>query len=341
MRAFDWKALFIQHRIPYIESGANVKRGELNCKCPWCGNSDPSFHLGLNLTSGWYSCWRNRGAHSGKSPVRLVMKLLHLPYWKAREVCGLSEDFIDPEGFDAAAARIMGREPIVGRPAQIKRNFLAFDKYFMPIVDERISTRRWWNYLYTRGFDNADIPALCAQYQLMACRDGMFTNRLIIPFFLDGKLITWTARAIARARTRYMDLELDRALIPAKETLYNHDCIPEGGRVLVLVEGPLDALKLDFYGQPFGVRAVAMSTNSMTEHQVYMLESAITKFDYVGVMMDEKHDTGFVDTMKMKQSLFFLPRVKSLSVPAGRGDAGECLAHEVKSWAQQLIKETV
>ena len=336
MRAFDWKSLFSKHRVPYIDRGANVKRDEINIRCPWCGNSDPSFHLGLNLGSGWYSCWRNRGAHSGKSPVRLVMKLLGVGYHAAREVCGLGEDFIDPEGFDAAAARIMGREPLAAKPAAVRREFLALDGRFIPIVDDGVRVRRHWNYLYRRGFDADDIVPLCRSYGLMACREGPFAQRLIIPFFLDGNLVTWTGRAIAGAQVRYMDLSLDEAVVPAKHTLFNHDCIAEGGDVLVLVEGPIDTLKLDHYGKEYGIRSVAMSTNSMTDQQTYMLEAAATRFRYIGVMMDAKTPTGAVDTMRMRDSLHFLPDVRGIPVPAGRGDAGECLPSEVRAWARKL-----
>lgn len=337
MRAFDWRPLLDAQRVAYIERGANVKRGELNIRCPWCGNADPSFHMGINLETGWYSCWRNRGEHSGKSPVRLVMKLLHVPYYRAREVCGLGEDYVDPDGYDAAAARVMGREPLLGnRTGERKRDHLEFDRHFLPIVDDRVRTRRHWNYLYRRGFDDRDIPDLCARYGLMAAREGRWAQRLVIPYYLEGALVTWTARAIAPAHVRYLDLSIEEALVPAKETLYNHDCILDGGEGLVVCEGPLDALKLDYYARPCGVRAVGLSTNSLTEHQTYMLEQAVLRFRWIGVMMDAKTALGAVDSMRMKRSLMFLPEVRTLAVPAGRGDAGECLPAEVREWALQL-----
>jgi hypothetical protein len=68
MRPLDWRQLLTDNRVPFIERGPNVKRGEINIRCPFCGSADPSYHMGLNLDSGWWSCWRNKDQHSGKSP---------------------------------------------------------------------------------------------------------------------------------------------------------------------------------------------------------------------------------------------------------------------------------
>lgn len=339
MRAFDWVQLFQKKRVHFVERGANVKRGEVNIKCPWCGTADPSEHMGINLTTGWYSCWRNKRQHSGKSPLRLIMKLLRVSYEQARELAGLGDDYVDPEGFDALAARLMGRTETKEADVKAKREHLEFDKHFLDITSRPL-TARWWNYIYSRGFDDADIPALCAQYQLRAARDGHYALRLIIPYFLEGQLVTWTGRAIARAEIRYKDLPIDLSVLPPKETLYNHDCINEpGGKVLVLVEGPLDALKLDYYGKRFGVRAVGLSTNSITESQMFMLEVAAAKFERVVVMQDNKTGFGTVDSMRLKGELSFLPNLEVVQVPYRRGDPGEMLPNEVELWAENQTKE--
>ena len=41
-RIFNWRELLDEQRIAYIERGANVKRGEVNIRCPFCGAADPS-----------------------------------------------------------------------------------------------------------------------------------------------------------------------------------------------------------------------------------------------------------------------------------------------------------
>ena len=335
MRPFNWVALLDKHRVEYVDRGANVKRGEINIRCPWCGSADPSHHLGINLENGWYSCWRNRSGHSGKSPLRLIMALLRVSYWQAREIAGLSDDYVDPEGFDAVAARVMGRQIYGNDAPKIKREFIEMDPSFRVITDE-IPTRRWWNYLWQRGFD--DPTAAAELYHLRAARNGDFSTRVILPYFLDGCLVTWTGRAIARSDIRYRDLSPDESIVAAKDTLYNHDAMVKGGNGLVIVEGPFDALKLDYYGRRFGVRAVALSTNSVSDQQAYMLEEHAGKFKDVSVMMDNKSGFGLVDSMKLKQRIP-VSKAHIVQVPFGRGDAGELTGAEVRDWAAALVEE--
>lgn len=339
MRAFKWPDLLRQEGIAHIERGANVKRGEINIRCPFCGNADPSYHMGLNLETGWWSCWRNRAQHSGKSPLRLIMKLLDVPYWQARKVAGLGEDYVDPEGFDAAAARLLRGDPeATARPGEVRREFLQHDKYAIPITD-RMRTRRAWNYLYAdRKFAGEDIPKLVERYDLRTATDGQYAHRIIIPYYLDGKLITWTARAIGPSEIRYKDLPRKLSLVPPKETLYNHDCIPRGGKVLVIQEGPFDALKVDFYGREYGVRSIALSTNSVSDEQAYMLAAADSQFELKLVMMDNATALGLADSMRLRQELNFMHNVKAVAVPDGEKDGGELSPRQVAAWCQKLTQ---
>lgn len=332
MRPLNWPDLLRQEGIPYIERGANVKRGEISIKCPFCGSADPSYHMGLSLETGWWSCWRNRTAHSGKSPLRLLMKLLGIPYWQARKLAGLGEDYVDPEGFDAVAARFLGRERgTTARPAEVRREFLQHDPDSVPI-DDRIGTRRARNYLIDRGFDDGHIDELVRLYDLRTARSGNYASRVIIPYYLDGLLVTWTARAIADSEIRYKDLSRDQSLVPPKETLHNHDCITEGGDVLVIQEGPFDALKIDFYGRSHGVRSVALSTNSLSDEQSAMLAAADDQFRVKLVMMDNATKLGFVDSMRLRQELGFLTNVKAVKVPFGAKDGGALTPTQVEAW---------
>lgn len=337
MRVLDWRTLLDKQRVPYIERGANVKRGELNIQCPWCGAADPSMHMGINLETGWYSCWRQRKQHSGKSPVRLLMRLLRIGYGAAREMAGLGEDYIDPEGFDAVAARLMGRELVPTAVVQ-RREFIELYEEFIPITRDPL-TMRWWNYLHGRFFDRWDVTMVCAKYELHAARGGDFAGRVVMPYRQDGQLVTWTGRSVGASEVRYRDLEVDRSIIAPKYTLYNHDeaVRGRGGRkVLVVVEGPIDALKVDFYGARFGVHAVALSTNSVSAEQVVLLEDLANVYEQTVVLMDNKTQFGIVDSMRMAQELATVPRVSIASTPFDRRDPGELRPDEAVAWASNL-----
>lgn len=339
MRAIDWRRLLTDEGVPFIERGPNVKGGEINIKCPFCGSADPSQHMGLNLDTGWWACWRNKRRHSGKSPVRLLMALLRIPYWKARELAGLSEDYVDPEGFNAVAARLLGRlqgdtaQQLAERP---EARFLGFPREFQSLTSRSARCGRHWAYLEGRGFD--DVAALAEVYDLRFASSGQWANRIIIPYFIDSDLVTWTARAIGEARLRYLDLPVEESLVPPKRTLFNYDAIARGGRILIVVEGPVDALKLDFYGYGVGVRAVALSTNSLNEEQIFMLEEASDQFEELGVMMDAS-PAGMVDSMKIKEELSFIfGTIRTIGVPYGLKDAGAMTAHQAITFTDQLTQ---
>lgn len=344
MRVFDWREFFDEQRIPYVERGANVSRGEINIRCPFCGSADPSHHMGLNLETGWWSCWRNRSQHSGKSPLRLIMKLLNIPYGQARELAGLGDDYVDPEGFDSVAARILGRIKTDGPAPVAERRFLTLDE-FKPIT-EAVRTRRHWNYLYRdRGFNGTnrgieDVDALVKQYRLCAAPQSSrhWADRIIIPYYYERKLVTWTGRAIGESTRRYRDLEVDLSLMAPKETLFNHDVMIGGGRVLLVQEGPFDALKVDFYGQHYGVRSVGLSTNSISEEQAHLLKLAETTFERVIVAMDAKTDFGIVDSMRLRQQIQFIGNVGIEPIPFRAGDGGALTPDQVRRWSIQLTR---
>lgn len=337
MRVFDWRRLFAEQRVAYIERGANVKRGEINIRCPWCGNADPSHHMGINLENGWYSCWRNRAQHSGKSPLRLIIKLLGVPYGRARELAGLGDDYVDPEGFDAMAAKLMGRDKTAGRKEDTKRRVLRLDDAFTPIK-ETGRTRHHHDYLVNdRGFRKSDVIVLGRRYGICAGVYDEWSSRVILPYYQDDEIVTWTGRAIGGSTMRYRDLSRDDSILPPKETLYNHDAINAGGRVLVIQEGPFDALKVDFYGSVHGVRSVALSTNSVTDEQAFLLQGAVGRFEKTLLMLDQNASgLGVVDSMRMKQTLAFLPNLGLTAVPFGAKDGAEMTPAEIDQWSQRL-----
>jgi hypothetical protein len=339
VKALDWRRVLAEHSVPYVDRGANVKRGEINIRCPFCGTADPSHHMGLNLETGWWACWRNR-EHRGKSPLWLLTRLLNVSYWRARQIAGLDDNAPpDPDGFDAVAARIMGRDSRIERMEQVRREFLTLPTEFQPLRSYGAGFR-FFDYLAsTRGFGKQATEELSSFYKVRAALTGRWQSRIVLPYFMNGELVAWTGRAIARAEIRYLDLPLDECLVPIKETLYNHDAGIKGGSVLVVVEGPLDALKIDAFGFDLGVRAVALSTNSLSEQQGYLIEEMAGGFDRVVVMMDTASSTGLVDSMRMKQDLRTIPNLKIMPVPFGLKDAAEMTMLQVRTFTERIEQE--
>src|SRR6202040_650598 len=109
---------------------------------------------------------------------------------------------------------------------------------------------------------------------------GPFSYRVVIPVFLNKRLVTWTGRSIAPSEElRYRSLSTDPekanglpvALENIKHTLFDYDSLKEGGRVLAVAEGPLDAMRLGFLGERYGIKATCLFGKSLHPMQLDLL----------------------------------------------------------------------
>lgn len=255
-------------------------------------------------------------------------------------MAGLTDDYTDPEGFDACAARVMRRNSLPG--VEVIRGDLQLPAADISQLKPTGRTRNHWNYLvWTRGFEPEDIRLLTDLYSVVAATSGKYHDRVLLPYIVNEEIVSWTARAVAEARIRYLDLSKDESLVQPKQTLYNHDAARDGGKVLLVTEGPFDALKLDLYGREFGVRTVALSTNSISDQQIYLLEEAAGRFKKVLIMMDNSGPLGVVDSMRMREKLSQIHNLGFARVPFGRKDGGDLLPIEVIRYCRSLQHETV
>ena len=338
MKPLDWRGLLTEHGVRFVDRGANVKRGEINIQCPFCGSADPSQHMGLNLESGFWACWRN-SEHRGKSPLRLLCKLLNISYGRARQIAGMTDNEPpDPDGFDAVAARIMGRDSGIKRVEQVRREFLSLPREFQPLTP-RGAAGKFFRYMEQRKFAGPEIEELSAFYRLRGALTGPWKDRVVLPYVMDGNIVAWTGRAIVHSEIRYKDLALEECLVPIKQTLFNYDAMTKPSqRVLVVVEGPFDALKVDVYGHDLGVRAVALSTNTISEEQIYMIEEFAPTFHTVVVMLDNASELGVVDSMRMKQKLRGVQNLAIMPVPFGLKDAAEMTPIQARTFTEGLLR---
>lgn len=270
------------------------------------------------------------------------MSLLRVSHAEALQIAGLDPSYVDPDGFTAMVFRM--RQKAAGRaepeptPTRLRMNH-----DFRVLADFGPAKKHWW-YLDNRWFDPHQ---LAVEYGVMAGCYDEWKDRVIFPYYEEDKLVTWTGRAVGSAEIRYRDLPRDSregydgplAVVPAKNTLFNHDSMINGGRWLIVCEGPIDALKLDCYGKASNVRAVALSTASISDEQLARLDVYASGFDRLGVMMDMEKDTHVVHSMRMKSQLASIHKsAHILEVPFGRKDAGELKPREVRAFCSDIIK---
>lgn len=275
------------HNIPYVTHGPNVGRGEIGIKCPFCGVADPSEHLSWNPNNGYWICRRNPSKHYGRKPHRLIIHLINCSYEQADLIAGGGQE-LTATIKSSLLKRLSGEKKFIP-----KSEPLVMPKEFRPLTTKGIG-RYFTDYLIDkRGFRPRDIPALVEEYDLRFCTTGNWRNRLIFPLYFERQLVCWTGRSIAsKVAIRYLSLGTDnmqfKALLTPKELVYHYDLLLEqGGQVLFITEGPIDALKMDFYAKAYGARATCLFGTGITEDQVVLLSQLRQRFEDLVVFGDK------------------------------------------------------
>lgn len=325
--SFDWPVFFRKHNIQYVTSGKNTKAGEYSISCLWCNktnNKDPSQHLGINPKTGAYSCWRNKG-HRGSNAVYLIKNLLNISFKEALEIYGIKEK--DPEALQLALAKLRG-DQIAAHKAKRPKS-IEFPANTYPVTNTG-SFKPYFEYLIDRGFNEEDIPRLVEEYGLRCAITGPWAGRVLLPITYKGKLVSWTGRAIndATGRLRYLNTAKDESVMKQPECLYLYDEVmaEENPDTIYVLEGPFDALKLDFYGKPLGIRAVAMFTNTLSEDQRLLVSNLADTFRDVVIMLD----TGWFHQSLSLASLVTASNVRAKQMIAGFKDVGDMTKSDIE-----------
>ena len=336
---FNFQTFFDRRGIEYVESGPNVASGNINIQCPFCGAADPSHHMGVNLQTSVWGCWRNK-KHRGRQPQRLIMRLLRCDYDQANTIVGEAPR-AELSKFESAISKL--KETGGNSAPPLSLSLLA---EFTPITWENLG-RRFANYLVRkRGFRGQDIADLSAYYNLQYSLMGFWANRIIMPVYMEQGLVTWTARAIEpNAYLRYDTLTTkpDKAAeqgnpvaaMNIKHTLYNYaDLLKDNrrGKMLFVHEGPMDALKTDFYGYPLAVRATCLFSMDVTEEQRLLLGVLAQHYEHKFLLLDTKAmaDGSYLRTLEGISQFGF----KKGRMPDGFKDPGELKPNDVRALIQ-------
>jgi hypothetical protein len=305
----DWLLFLEDNQIEFVTRGPNTKRGEVSIQCPWCGDDDPSQHLGISLTSDNWGCLRNRN-HSGHRPFRLVAALLDCSKSQSKLIVGQYSSS-DPESLEEAIALLdltseapsPAEEPEKAPPTRP-----IFGEYPGPTFPV---SRRFWNYLKGRGYNN--VQKLVRTYDLSCCTVGKFKDRIIIPVHRGNDLVAWTGRAIINPKNapRYLSSKNIKATVFNEEKLRRYN-----GKVLFICEGPFDAMKVDYYGNHYGARATCTFGTNVTIPQIMILNTLMKNFEHTRVLFDKDAQP------QAMQLADWLPGSRT-SVLAAQGDPGD------------------
>lgn len=314
----DWEGFLKANGIHYVTYGPNTKAGEVSVKCPFCGPEDPSQHMGINLKREVWSCWRNR-SHAGKKPHRLIMALLGCSYAQARNVVA-QFSASDP---DELVNYIKPQRNKL--PKRKKEKHLAFPPEFRTVNDSGLQ-KRFWKYLKGRGFH--DVDALVERYNIQCANTGVWASYLVFPIYDGNRLVCWQGRALGSTikAPRYRALSTSEgALIEIKDHLFNEKSILKGGKLLVVVEGMVDFLKLDFYNKARGVKITCTFGTHLTQEQIYLLADLSKVYDKVIILFDEEAIDSQLEVLKELD----IYGVEAAALPPGIEDPGALERHQV------------
>ena len=231
---FDALSFCKDNSVPYWTEGKNVKPGWIGIQCPLCG--DHSNHGGFNVKGGYYSCWK-----CGGSAIQWVIsKLLKVSKQRA----------------EAIVLEYSGRGSLLSALNSKKKSTVSSIK--MP--GDPLGPMHQ-KYLKKRGFDPDFIAK---KYGVLGTGiSGDWKYRLMVPIYLDGKLVSYQGRDITgKQEHRYMTLSVEKSVVNPKEILYNLDnCI---GDTICVVEGVFDVFRM---GDGF---AATLGT-SLKETQIKLL----------------------------------------------------------------------
>ena len=289
--------------IPYLESKRieyhlpgekNVTRGWVNIPCPFPNCGDPSWHCGINLESGMFHCYIcGAKGHLTKLLSQLEKGKTHT------EIESLFKTHF--KGSNTHEARSSPPTP-----------YNSLNKNILPAEAKDLFPDLHRDYLVDRGFDpDRVIP----KYGLKACANlGRYKFRIVIPYFLDGQVVTFTARDVTGRGTAYKDCPLEGSILPVKETLYNIDSVKD--RVLVL-EGPMDVWRI-------GDGSVATSTDNYSTKVIRQLEGLRERGVRTCFVMYDAEDRAIQKAERLSREVMFDHlEVLRLSSPSDPGEMSE------------------
>ena len=319
--AFDWNSFLDRYRIEYQPR----RRGWLDIWCPFCGGPG-THHIGINVDIGIYHCWHD-ASHAGKSARRLVAAILGCSAAEAARIVGEPDTAYEATD-DTFAAESLRRLGMVSQPTTRPVGDLNFLPEFGPMRRAGPCRALAYPYLEGRGYNEAAVGWLAGRYGLMFAPRGAFAYRIIVPVIVAGRLVNWTGRTVARSDPlRYKSLSSDASRaaaqgLPAarlniKDTLLDIDSLSRGGSVLVLTEGPFDAMRVSYLGRRAGVSATCLFGKLATPAQVGMVAGLSRRYDRVIALLDR--DASFDAFLGLPEYL----GVTSVSLPRGVKDPAE------------------
>lgn len=312
----DWRSLFSEIHVEWRDRGANCKRGNVNISCPLCGN-DPSFHLAISENTGAFYCYRNPNNHSGRNATYVLQKLRMsrdeaerlIRHYRSGDDGPLPVSTVKRDQTDVTTAW----------------------RKFPSATESREAVR----YLEKRGFDP---DTTIARFDLRVAHAGKWSGRILIPYYdPQGNVLTWNGRSL------WPDLEPKyKALVQehSQGYVYVPDYELQGKQVLVLVEGPFDALKIAAATRISPYLPVALCGKQLNAQKLLRLRAFAQHLDALLLVTDS--DVNAIESYQFLAELAPVLRMRYAmrgKLPDDYKDPGEMPLEGIKTWLDSVSKD--
>lgn len=113
-------------------------------------------------------------------------------------------------------------------------------------IDQYPESVKAANYLLERGLLLDEYPW---------CWSSQYSNRIIVPYFFENRIVGWTARKITDGKPKYISDQ-------QPGYIFNLDRQHDARKLVIVTEGPFDAISID---------GVALLGSEVSVHQQYLL----------------------------------------------------------------------
>jgi hypothetical protein len=256
----------------------NYRRGWLKGDCPSCGKHKFGIHLGLNR-SNCFSCEYNI------KPIDLVIELESLE--TIHQVHALLNNI---DGIEYV-------EPII-EPYQLKKNTVLPDNY----INIRRGDSRFGKtaraILIKRGFNIKKLSRAGWGY----CTKGKYQGYIIMPFYLNNKLVYFNARKFLGDGPKFNNPDIDDFGLGKSMILYNIDALYMYNKVY-LVESVMNS-------ETMGSNGIATGGKKLSNYQLNTIIKSPVKKIIIGL-----DDDAIEDAIKVAFKLLDYKKVKILLMP--------------------------
>lgn len=156
------------------------------------------------------------------------------------------------------------------------------------------------NYLKGRGFNITTLRYLGVGY----CTEGIYGGRIIFPYYKEGKLIYFNARALFGGQ-KFLNPSEDELGYGKNQVMYNHDALKIFKKVYI-VESVTNAITL-------GEKAIAIGGKVLSQWQ--LSEILRSEVERVVILLD---DDAMVEAYTIALRLSETRKVKVVRMPEGK-----------------------